>query len=64
MNKIATIKPKDAPDLESFSWDDPFRLENQLAEDERLMKDAAATYAQEKLAPRVVAAFRAAGIMA
>jgi glutaryl-CoA dehydrogenase len=41
-----------------FDWADPFRLEDQLSEEERLIRDAAAAYAQEKLQPRVVAAWR------
>jgi glutaryl-CoA dehydrogenase len=41
-----------------FDWADPFRLEDQLTEEERLIRDAAAAYAQEKLQARVVAAWR------
>ena len=41
-----------------FVWDDPLRLNDQLAEDERIVRDAAHRYAQEKLLPRVTAAFR------
>ena len=52
------LKPKDAPDLGRFDWQDPFRLDAQLTEEERLLRDAAAVYAQEKLQPRVIAAFR------
>ena len=42
----------------SFQWDDPLLLELQLSDDERLVRDAAQTYCQEKLAPRVLDAFR------
>lgn len=42
----------------AFQWDDPLLLEAQLAEDERMIRDAARAYAQEKLAPRVQEAFR------
>ncbi|WP_273500254.1 acyl-CoA dehydrogenase [Paracoccus sphaerophysae] len=52
------LKPKDAPDLNRFDWEDPFRLNDQLSEDERMMRDSARAYAQEKLAPRVIAAYR------
>lgn len=52
------LKAKDAPDLGRFDWEDPFRLEDQLTEDERMMRDAARAYAQEKLQPRVIAAYR------
>ncbi len=52
------LKPKDAPDLSRFDWEDAFRLEDQLSEDERMMRDAARAYATEKLQPRVTAAYR------
>jgi glutaryl-CoA dehydrogenase len=42
----------------SFQWDDPLLLEDQLTEDERMVRDAARAYAQGKLAPRVLEAFR------
>jgi glutaryl-CoA dehydrogenase len=51
------LKPKDAPDLARFDWEDPFRLDGQLTEEERMMRDAARAYAQEKLQPRVIRAF-------
>ncbi|MCA1404065.1 acyl-CoA dehydrogenase [Ensifer sp. IC3342] len=41
-----------------FQWDDPFLLENQLSEDERMIRDTARAYAQEKLQPRVIEAYR------
>ena len=37
----------------TFQWDDPFLLDQQLTEEERLVRNTARTYAQEKLAPRV-----------
>jgi glutaryl-CoA dehydrogenase len=58
MNAEAPIlRAKDAPDLGSFDWSDPFRLETQLTEDERMIRDSAKAYAQEKLQPRVIEAF-------
>ncbi|MBD3786336.1 MAG: acyl-CoA dehydrogenase [Sphingomonadales bacterium] len=51
------LKPKDAPDLSRFDWEDPFRLDLQLTEEERMLRDAARAYAQEKLQPRVIKAF-------
>ena len=39
-----------------FRWDDPFNLDAQLTEDERMIRDVAEAYAQEKLLPRVVSA--------
>ena len=52
------LKPKDAPDLSRFDWEDAFRLNDQLTEDERMMRDAARAYATEKLMPRVTQAYR------
>ncbi len=52
------LKAKDAPDLGRFDWQDPFRLEDQLTEEERMLRDGARAYAQEKLQPRVTAAYR------
>lgn len=51
------LKDKDQPDLGSFSWEDPFRLEDQLSEDERMIRDSARAYAQERLQTRVIDAF-------
>ena len=42
----------------SFHWDDPLLLDQQLTGDERDVRDAAASYCQDKLAPRVLEAFR------
>ncbi len=52
------LKAKDAPDMARFNWDDPFRLDDQLEEEERMMRDSARNYAESKLAPRVIAANR------
>ncbi|PSJ58517.1 acyl-CoA dehydrogenase [Pseudaminobacter soli (ex Li et al. 2025)] len=41
----------------SFVWDDPFLLDGQLTEDERLIRDAAAAFAADKLAPRIEEAY-------
>ena len=43
---------------EVFDWADPFRLVEQLTDEERMVQDTAHAYAQEKLAPRVLEAFR------
>ncbi|MCA2010701.1 acyl-CoA dehydrogenase [Cereibacter sphaeroides] len=52
------LKPKDAPDLSRFQWDDALRLDSQLSEDERMLRDAAQEFAQSVLQPRVIKAFR------
>jgi len=41
----------------AFDWADPFDLDGQLTEEERLVRDTARDYAQEKLAPRVTSAY-------
>ena len=41
-----------------FAWDDPLLLDQQLTQEERMVRDAAHDYAQGKLAPRVLEAFR------
>lgn len=41
-----------------YRWDDPLFLEDQLTEEERLIRDSVHTFAQEKLQPRVIEAFR------
>ncbi len=41
-----------------FQWDDPLLLNDQLSEDERMVRDAANDYCQSKLAPRILEAFR------
>ena len=41
-----------------FAWDDALRLEDQLGEDERAIRDTARAFAEEKLLPRVVEAYR------
>ncbi|NWG29965.1 MAG: acyl-CoA dehydrogenase [Rhodocyclaceae bacterium] len=42
----------------TFSWEDPLLLDEQLSEEERMVRETARRYAQEKLAPRVLEAFR------
>ena len=48
------ISLKDA----DFNWEDPLDLEGQLSEEERMVRDTARGYAQEKLLPRVLKAYR------
>ncbi len=44
--------------MSSFDWQDPLRLDAGLTEEERAIRDTARSYAQEKLQPRVLSAFR------
>jgi len=43
---------------EGFQWQDPFRLEGQLSAEERMVRDAARAYCQDKLMPRILEANR------
>jgi len=43
--------------MSRFDWADPFNLDDQLDEDERMIRDTAQAYAQDKLAPRIIDAF-------
>lgn len=44
--------------MQSIQWDDAFLLEAQLTEDEKLVRDSARAYCQDRLQPRVISAFR------
>ncbi|ALK09893.1 acyl-CoA dehydrogenase [Blastochloris viridis] len=44
--------------MQTFRWDDPFLLDEQLTEDERLIAASARAYCQDKLQPRVLTAYR------
>src|SRR3982751_2609805 len=46
-----------AADKNAFVWNDPFLIEDQLAEDERMVRDGAAAFAADKLAPRIEEAY-------
>jgi len=52
-----TLRAKDRPGLGSFDWEDPFFLQKQLEEDERMIAQSARSFAAEVLAPRVGRAY-------
>ncbi|MCF6272867.1 MAG: acyl-CoA dehydrogenase [Rhodobacteraceae bacterium] len=52
------LSPQSAPSLASFNWEDAFLFDDQLSGEERMMRDAARAYAQEKLQPRIIKAYR------
>ena len=54
MNAPDPVAARDA----AFKWDDPLLLDSQLSDEERIVRDTARTYAQERLMPRVTDAFR------
>jgi glutaryl-CoA dehydrogenase len=45
------------PQIKPFDWEDPFAIDDQLDDHERLVRDTAESYAQEKLQPRVTEAY-------
>ena len=55
-----SLAPKEtaASKPSGFDWSDPFLLNDQLSEDERMIADAARQYSQEKLQPRILEAYR------
>ena len=57
VNNTSTAK-MESPRRTDFKWDDPLLLDEQLTEEENLVKDTARAYCQEKLLPRVQTAFR------
>ncbi|QND62822.1 acyl-CoA dehydrogenase [Mesorhizobium loti] len=46
-----------AADKNAFVWEDPFLIEDQLSEEERMVRDGAAAFAADKLAPRIEDAY-------
>jgi glutaryl-CoA dehydrogenase len=51
------LEAKSNPSLGSFSWEDPFLLEDQLGEEERMIRNSAKAFAQDVLLPRVTEAY-------
>jgi glutaryl-CoA dehydrogenase len=51
-------QPVKAKPSAEFDWEDPLGLEGQLTEDERMVRDTARGYAQDKLMPRILTAYR------
>ena len=54
MEKISAAPAAVAPKWASFNWEDPLLLDEQLTEDERMVRDTARDYCQDKLMPRVL----------
>ena len=52
-----TLKPKERPDMSSFSWEDPFLFDDQLTEEERMVRDSAAEFANQSLRTRIEKAY-------
>jgi glutaryl-CoA dehydrogenase len=59
MSSAKKVETVSANRYGAFRWDDPLLLESQLTEDERMIRDAARNYCQDKLMPRILMANRA-----
>jgi glutaryl-CoA dehydrogenase len=57
MNIASTIEAGHQPAVLPFDWADPFDLDGQLTDEERMVRDTAEAYARDKLQPRVTDAF-------
>jgi len=55
---VTAAQRRPSPQSVRFAWDDPLLLEEQLTPEERMVRDTARSYAQEKLLPRVTESFR------
>src|SRR5205823_5218369 len=55
---IETIEKPPMARQDAFDWQDPLDLESELTQDERMVRDTARSYAQDKLFPRALKAFR------
>jgi glutaryl-CoA dehydrogenase len=55
--KETSMNERQAGEKTAFDWADPFRLDDQLSGEERMIRDAARAYAEGKLLPRIVSAF-------
>src|SRR5215475_631693 len=53
-----TLEKPAAKRPDAFDWQDPLDLESELTEDERMVRDTARSYSQDKLFPRALKAFR------
>src|SRR5579883_3280280 len=56
--QTSTSHAHEAPDLGKFAWDDALLLDDQLSDDERIIRDSARNFAKSALQPRVIEAFR------
>lgn len=58
MSALPNPKPADQRIATSFSWDDPLLLDEELTDDERMIRDTARQFCQDRLMPRVIEAYR------
>ena len=58
MTLATAVDESTTSEHQEFNWEDPFLLNEQLSEDERLIMASARQYASDKLQPRIIAAYR------
>ena len=56
-DNLIAASGKNGPELARFLWEDPLLFEKSISENERMLRDAARAFAEEKLKPRVIAAY-------
>lgn len=56
-DNLITASGKNGPELASFLWEDPLLFESSISENERMLRDAARAFAEEKLKPRIIDAY-------
>ena len=56
-DNLIAASGKNGPELASFLWEDPLLFENSISENERMLRDAARAFAEEKLKPRIIDAY-------
>ena len=56
-DNLIAASGKKGPELASFLWEDPLLFENSINENERMLRDAARAFAEEKLKPRIINAY-------
>jgi glutaryl-CoA dehydrogenase len=56
-DNLIAASGKNGPELASFLWEDPLLFENSISENERMLRDAARAFADEKLKPRIIDAY-------
>jgi glutaryl-CoA dehydrogenase len=56
-DNLIAASGKNGPELASFLWEDPLLFENSISENERMLRDAARSFAEEKLKPRIIDAY-------
>ena len=57
MNALPLQKPQDPAKPAAFQWEDPLLLDDQLSDDERMIRDTASEFARERLLPGIVEAY-------